>query len=90
MSHFDDNEDEVIYGRRPVHDWQRGEEDPEPPGTATCKRCGKEGLLWLPPWDWDNPTDKWMLAEAQEEGTARHVCHLEPPEADFTVVGVEE
>ncbi len=82
MGHYDDALD-----ADPVFEWQRSEEDPEPPGTATCRFCGKVGLLWLPPWHWQNTSGKWKPGEATPKGEVLHVCD---PALDFTVVGVED
>ncbi|MER1940478.1 hypothetical protein ABS755_07190 [Castellaniella sp. FW104-16D08] len=51
MSYFDDNEDRIIYGKRPA-------------GAApdvTCKRCGKDGLRW------QDEDGEWVLMEGRHK-----------------------
>jgi hypothetical protein len=51
VSYFEDNEDEIIYGRR--HD-----RDDDEPRKVECKKCGKGGL------EWEDDNGRWVLIES--------------------------
>lgn len=66
MSYFDDNEDDVIYGRRYKN---RGASDRN---EITCKRCGEEELYWYQMPSADGKSEHPVLFDSATG--RRHVC----------------
>jgi hypothetical protein len=74
LSYFEDNEDEIIYGRG--HD-----RDYDEPRKVECKKCGKGGLEW-------DDDGRWILIDGRGKvhKCDEKVLHKQTAD-DFEVLG---